>query len=879
MRMMPLLSVALMSAVCAAAASAQYTRTETNAAYVPRTGPGMSLVQPQGPVSFDDTYFVVPLPFTFAYFDRTYDWCYISTNGRVTFRSGNATSFSAADLTAPTSNMAVHNSMFVIGTDLMGYPQDAARSVKAYSETGRVVLQWQDVSFFTGSRTLFLNFQCHLHSNGNIEFHYGPENNPLGLAESPSFCSGIVNVDGTTSFAGFGSVTTLQSARPLANTRVTLAYAGMLGNEVVMDQGLVLPAINVVAPAANVPVLSFGMHAVGSGGTVTDLEFQHASYFSNGDSVTLSLVEDTAPLGQYNGETVIASTTVLNVNTVFSGLSLGVTAGQSRNFLLLAGFTTLGRHYFQTTFHLIQALSPTANLADFRQYQVNFSPAPMVFMSFDQGVDTLPVSQAGATNIVLGSFDLRLVKNQQPRTLTELTFDLASAGAVSAADLANMRLYQDRGTIGALDASDVLLATVAAPTSVNVITGLSIPVSPAGDCYLVVADLAAPTGNVGQIILIHLQNDGIFQAAARPRPICNGATSVVQIWPSADSHLTEWVALPGATDVQAISFTLRALAGTQTVSQLAFSDNSGNGLAAVSSARLYLDNGSIPGRLDAGDTLVPCTLALGAGSFQLSPTTPISLSSIGETYHVGVDLGAGGGPLFRLTYAAISGSFSTVLAQQLLGPTIRPTGNGANGVDVNFSFVPGPITVYSQGRQVLGTAAVTARGTGGAMPIFHFALRNSVCGRGVDPNTLVEIWVEGSGPLGQLDPTDVMSYGMGTWTGFGPGSMGNLPAATTWNLLIVARAGLIPYNETVPGPFTMQFAGISGNEVRAQPAFAVIPGFSWQVNRLLSAPSGPGGKGGSDGGCSTGDGNSHWPALMAALAALLAATRLRRAGA
>lgn len=161
--------------------------------------------------------------------------------------------------------------------------------------------------------------------------------------------------------------------------------------------------------------------------------------------MTLSLVEDTAPLGQYNGETVIASTTVLNVNTVFSGLSLGVTAGQSRNFLLLAGFTTLGRHYFQTTFHLIQALSPTANLADFRQYQVNFSPAPMVFMSFDQGVDTLPVSQAGATNIVLGSFDLRLVKNQQPRTLTELTFDLASAGAVSAADLANMRLYQDRG--------------------------------------------------------------------------------------------------------------------------------------------------------------------------------------------------------------------------------------------------------------------------------------------------------------------------------------------------------------------------------------------------------------------------------------------------
>jgi hypothetical protein len=872
MRKLHVLILALCAVACATCLSAQYTRSQTTAAYSERAGSGMNLLKPQGPESYDDTYFYVPLPFTFSYFDRSYNACYASSNGRVTFSAISATNFSTMNLTAPVSDPAARDAIMVIGGDLYAYPQDAGQTIKAFSESGRVVIQWDNAAFFSGTRLLFLNFQCHLLSNGNIEFHYGPEVNPASMPETPTYSSGIVNTDGTVSFPGFGNMTGSQTTRPSPDTLVTFAYSGSLTNTVVIEHGVYLPRTTYLAPIANAPVLSFRLRAVGTGDTIDDLSFANSDFAGAGDNVTLTLVEDTAPLGEYNGEAPLATSSMVSFFTTFATLNLVVTSGQTRNMLLLAGFATLDLTYYEVAFSLADQVIPAPIKGGMMQHQIILSEEAPGFLSFDNSTELPAPAVANETDVELASFTWQMLAGQPDRTFSDLTLFVTYTGTLSGADIQNIRLYRDGGTPGALDGDDTLLDTVPSITTSLNFSGLTEEIGQNGGCYLIVADIAASMGGVGQLQIVHQSDDSLLQSSSRRRTITDAA-SALYTGPSPEASLFSWIDLPGSTGVQAFSFHLRAAAGSGTVSAIQFNENSGSNLSSVMTAGLFGDNGSIPGRLDPTDAQIAGIFTIGATSMTFTPTVPLAANAAGADFHVGVDFTGAASVPFRLVLGPITHSFTDLAQALVTGPVIRPTGNAANGVDVTYTMNAADITVTNQDRVVLGTADVVVRGTGGEMPFFWFNVRNGPCGRGSSSNILVEAWREGTGPEGELDATDTLCYTIGGITGWGPGQAISTPSSMA--MLFTARGGLNSDNLTVRGRFTLQFAGISGNEVRILPAPTTVPVLEFDINRQLSK-SGKKGGGGGDGGCTTSGDSGNWMGLLAAMMAMVIAVRLRR---
>jgi hypothetical protein len=874
MTKMHVLILALSAVACATCLSAQYARTDSTTAYVERTGTGLSLTQPNGPESYDDTYFILPLPFTLRYFDRSYTQCYLSSNGRITFSAVSATNFQAINLTPAVSDPAAQNTIMVIGGDLYAYPQDAKRTIKAFTEADRVIVQWEDAAFFSGSRILFLNFQCHLLNSGNIEFHYGPEFNPVNMPETPSYSSGIVNIDGSASYAGFGNLTATQTARPASGATVTFTYSGTLTDTVVIEHGVFFPPTTYLAPAVNQPVLSFRMRAVGNGDTVDDLSFFNQDFAGLSENVSIALVEDTAPLGQYNGEATLATSSNISSFTTFAALNLALTLGQTRNFLLVVSFSSLTNIHYFTSFSLTETVAPAPIEGGMVQTQINLSSDPIAYMVFDASTELPPPAGPAEADVVLGSFTLKMVAGQASRTITDLDLAPQYTGTLTDADIVNVRLYRDEGTTGELDGDDTLLDTLASFSGMVNFTGLSEQLDQSGSCYLIVADVASAIGGAGTVRLMHSAGDGIWPAISRYRSIGDGATTTLWAGPSAAASLRSWVALPGATNVQAFSFNLRAVSGTGTVSFFQFDENSSSNLSSVMAARFYGDNGSTPGRLDPLDTQIAGVFTVGATTMTFTPTTPVNALAGGADFHVGVDFTGAASTAFRLVLGSMTHSFNSEVIHPFTGPNIRPTGNGANGVDLTYNLLSSSFTLVGQSRHVLATANVVARGTGGGMPALAFNQRTGPCGRG-GATILVEVYVEGAGPLGELDSTDVLGYGIGSLTDYGPFQMSTLPAGANLNLLFVARGALDSGNFMVPGQFTMQFAGVGGNETRILPAQATVPVYQVNVNRQKSA-SKKGGGGGGDGGCTTSNGKGNWMGLLAAMMAMVIAVRLRR---
>lgn len=867
-----------LAATFASVADAQYTRADSTAAYSERTGSGNSMIDLESVEAFDDTHFLVKLPFVFPYFDHEYGACYFGSNGRIGFHASRVDSFGIGNLSAPVADTNRHNMIFPIGSDLYARPLAARDSMKVFFESGRVVFQWSDVSFFNGTRLLFINFQCHLHSNGDIVFHYGPELNPLSLTQAENFVSAIVSPDGTASVAGFGNVTTVQTTQPADGSVVTFTYtAPTMADSAVLEHGVFYNTPQVyIGTATDARVMSFLLRGTGMGTTVDDISIAHGNY--TGSGVSLTLVEDTGTLGSFNGETAIQTQVAGGGTTVFTTLGITLTAGQVRNFLVVATFASLPVGFnggLLNTFSAVVTMPATAQgLAT--QRDITIAPQPLVWESQSLLVPGPAAFGSGATNAVVSNFEWHTAQGQPNRTFTDVAIDYqVFAGTANDADFASIRLYRDRGVMGSLDGDDTLLGTVNTPTFPVTFSGLNEVIDAKGRCYLVVVDFATTT-NVATI--------SVQTAVGQVFPNLNssiqliGGTSVVFIENSALPSGVRGHTNGGVTDLIGNRFRLRSLAGVGTVSELLFEESNTGDTSSVSAARVFLDGGSIVGQLDAGDTQVPGVITINAADIQFVPTTALSVTAAGTNYLLVVDLVASPTQSFRLDLLdySLTTTFTDVFGQTD-GYNWSINGTATDGIDVTLNWNSSDFTLTKTQRRVLGRVTMVARGAGGSVPSMSWSVIADACGAGFSNESYLFVYVEGAGTLGELDSSDLLCYRVG---GLPPtysfNSLGALGTGETRNYLCVAVGTTDVERLAAEGRFTVGYQGLAGGTSVAVVSSNLVPGVtSFDVTRItVSAKKGGGG---GDDGCSTGEGSSRgWLLMIAALGGLVVATRLRR---
>lgn len=868
-----------LAAAFASVADAQYTRADSTAAYSERTGSGNSIIDQESVESVDDSTFLVKLPFVFPFFDREYGTCYVGTNGRIGFNNSRVDSFGVGDLTAPVADTSRHNMIFPIGGDLYARPLAARDTVRVFFESGRVVFQWSDASFFNGTRLIFINFQCHLHSNGNIVFHYGPELNPLSLTQNENFASAIVSPDGSVSVAGFGNVTTVQTTRPADGSLVTYTYtAPTMADSAVLEHGVYYSAPQVyIGAATDARVMSFRLRGTGMGTTVDDITIAHGNF--SGSGISLSLVEDTGTLGSFNGETAIQTQVGGNGSTVFTALGLTLTAGQVRNFLVLATFASLPASFNSGILNTFGALvtMPATVQGQIAQRDITIAPQPVVYER-RSGITTGPGAfGSGATNAVVANYEWHTAQGQPNRTFTEVVVNYSVfAGTAVDADFASVRLYRDRGVMGSLDGNDILLGTVATPTFPVTFTGLNEVIDAKGRCYLIVVDFATTT-NVATLGVSPVADQRISNGSVAVELV--GGTSVVIIENSALPISVRGHTNAGVTDLIGNRFRLRSLAGVGTVSQLLFEESLAADTSSISAARVFLDGGSIVGQLDAGDTQVPGVITINAADIQFVPTTALSVTAAGTNYLLVVDPTASPTQPFRLDLFGISltTTFTDVIGQSD-GYNWSINGTATDGIDVTLNWNSADFTLTKTQRRVLGRVTMVARGAGGTAPDMNWSLIADACGAGVSNETFLFVYLEGAGPLGEVDSTDVLSYRAGGIPPFYSFNvLSPLTTGQTRNYLCVAVGSPDVERVAAEGRFTVGYQGLSGGTSVAVVSSNLVPGLtSFDLTRITVSAK-KGGGGGGDDGCSTGDGAQRgWLLLFAALGGLVVASRLRR---
>lgn len=863
----------------ASVAEAQYTRADSTATYSERTGSGNSIIDQESVESFDDTTFLVKLPFVFPFFDREYGACYVGSNGRVGFNNSRVDTFGVGDLTAPVADTGRHNMIFPIGGDLFARPLAARETVRVFFESGRVVLQWSDVSFFNGTRVIFINFQCHLHSNGNIVFHYGPELNPLSLTQNENFASAIVSPDGSVSVAGFGNVTTVQTTRPADGSVVTFTYtAPTMADSAVLEHGVYYSTPQTyIGSATDARVMSFRLRGTGTGTTVDDITISHGNF--TGAGISLSLVEDTGTLGSFNGETVIQTQASTGVATVFSALGLTLTGGQVRNFLVLATFASLPVDFDAATLStfLATVTMPATAQGQIVQRNITMAPQPLVHEARSSLVPGPAIFGSGATNAVVASYSWHTAQGQPNRTFTEVPVDYSAfIGTVVDADFASIRLYRDRGVMGSLDGDDTLLGTVASPTFPVTFTGLNEVIDAKGRCYLIVVDFATTT-NSGTLEVAPAI-DQVFPTVGALFELVGGASvAVVE-----DSALPVSVlehTNPGVADLVANRFRLRSLSGAGTVSQLVFPETVAGNTSSIAAARVLLDGGSTVGQLDGGDMQIAGVATINAGDITFVPTTALSVTAAGTNYLLVVDpvVSPTQGFQMDLPNTGVTSTFTTVVGG-VSGYNWSINGTAADGIDVTINWNSSDFTLTKTQRRVLGRVTMVARGAGGNAPVMLWSLIADACGAGASAETLLFVYLEGAGPLGEVDSTDVLSYRTG---GIVPSydfnSISPLTTGQTRNYLCVVVGTPDVLRSAAEGRFTLGYRGLSGGTSVAIVSSNLVPGVSSFDLTRITVSAKKGGGGGGDDGCSTGDGAQRgWLLLFAALGGLVVASRLRR---
>lgn len=883
--------LAVLLGLFGSALSAQYTRTETSGTYTERTGNGVGLNWIRLEANGDDNAALVNLPFVFNYFDRSYTQCLVSTNGRIHFGSESATTFSVNNLT-PSAPADARDTIHGLGGDLRTKTGDPRYNLKQFNESGRVVFQWKDVVFFGGSGHVFMNFQIHLLSNGNIVMVYGPEFLPAGYTENTqSFSSGIVNYDGSSAVAGFGGVLTTQTTRPANGTTVTLTYSAPTpANFVRMttNDTTVAPD-HLRAPATNVPILSFKLTAVGSGNTITQLVFTHVDLSMSSLSATYALVRDTGKIGVYNGEAAIGTATVAGAAITVSGLSEAVTTGTSFNYLLLITLSASAPQRVEATV----AAAPSSTMPADSVSGCGVQEAT-VYASGPTGSVAQSISDNSTKPLLAGStgnvlFVCQVVRDDRSPAfaLNELEFTLNYSGMLTSGDVSNLRLYRDGGTLGVLDGKDTLLASIANPATFNTFL-FNQSIGTGGTNFLLTIDIrntftgtgslsADLTDGVTNPVLSNVSNVGTL---AGPAHVVIGTTAAVVVWSRNEVSLASLPVQPSDANVPATAFALSTNTGTAALSSLVFTEQSGD-TTGMTAASLVIDNGTSPGRFDVGDTVVAGTLTINATNITVTGITGVTLGVTPTNFLLSVTFSAAASLIsrrFNLNPADVTAAV-TAYGENIVGTTMNSgLGSGMDGVDAAITFLGTSKDVAGTRAADLYRLSVTARGAGGAPPSVVFSALNSGGGLGNGGGYTgllrTEVWLEGAGTLGVIDSTDRLLLGrIGDMAGTSiAGANAVVTTGTTRNYLI--RIYRSPFNPHFPhtGRVDLAWRGaVGGTNVVLTSSIQPVT-----INTVFRYSAG--GKKKDEGGCSTGSSESriNYALMAGALGLMFVALRLRR---
>jgi hypothetical protein len=738
-----------------------------------------------------------------------------------------------------------------------------------------------------------INFQVHLLSSGNIEMVYGPETAPVAYTETPGFTSGIVNQDGTASFAGFGNVLTSQSARPANGTTVTLVPSGFTAANFVRmtSNDTTVAPTHLIAPSTNTPILSFRLSAVGTGNTVTQLVFNHTNFSMTGLSATYSLVRDTGTIGAYNSEAVIGSAAIAGGTITVTGLTEAITTGVTNNYLLLINLSATSPDSFGAEVTCVGSSSLPANSVSgiaFQEATIYASGPSGIFGNSTNDTWGQSPMLAGSTNNVIHSSQVVRDNRSPSFRVDSLEYTLTFGGGLTSGNIANLRWYRDNGTPGVLDGKDTLLVTIPSPASINSFTYTGgIGIGTAGVNFLLTVDvLGTFTGN-GTLsaeitdgtttpALTSINNSGSLIGNTR---LAIGTTAAVILTGRPGVALSNLPVQPSDANVPALAFALSTNSGTSALTGLTFPEIGGPGATSgISGASLVVDvNGD--GRFDAGDTAVTGTLTVNAADITVTGITGQTLGTTATNYLLVVTFSGAAVPATRQFSVAPGGVTTAVTA---IGNTVNGTimvigaGVAAAGVDVTLTFLGTSTDVAGIAADDFFRMSAAARGTGGVVPTVVFLALTSGGGLGNSTPGAIEtdVYLEGAGTLGVLDASDRMILNQGgnmTATGFSGGGA-VVTTGQTLNYLVRIHRSTFSQHAPLTGRVNIAWRGVvGGTNARILSALTAVT-----INSTFRYSKSGGGS--DEGGCSTGESDSRLNvALLAGVLGLMfVALRTRR---
>ncbi len=146
--------------------------------------------------SWDDDYFIVPLPFSFTFYGNAYDTAYVSTNGYIAFSGGRYTALGNIAIPNPSTP---NDFIAPFWDDLKFYDNDSARldTVSGVTQDGvhYFVIEYENVAHY-GRQGEVMDFEVILYENGDILVQYGSLGDGV-YNDGSSATVGIENADGT----------------------------------------------------------------------------------------------------------------------------------------------------------------------------------------------------------------------------------------------------------------------------------------------------------------------------------------------------------------------------------------------------------------------------------------------------------------------------------------------------------------------------------------------------------------------------------------------------------------------------------------------------------------------------------------------------------
>ncbi|MBX3461295.1 MAG: hypothetical protein KF696_15225 [Planctomycetes bacterium] len=750
--MKAMIVVVVVMVVGATMAAQTYARTVHTGTYEERSGINLnsrwlegSSVESAGPK-------VVLLPQPFQYFDRIYTQAIMMLDGRIVLSDAAFGLYLPYDLSTPDAGQ--NASIFVFGADFWQFLAEEPALMEAYFETDRVVFQWKSMGHEGAGGCSYsqFNFQAHLLNNGNIELHYGPERLPTGWSESFWFASGIVSPDGSDRYPGFGGVLTPQGTRPTPGDFVRFVPSGFTTPAQIELRHTSFvgfaPAVDIQPGSAGTLIYSFGLRA-----SVASQTF---------DGLTLNFTSSVTGTATLIGSTGALATAPISASMSFTGFTHNLATASVDVFHVSVSVTavTTSTTVITRTAGVSTSVAAVHGANHGVKCRVLVGPPGRVSCTYN----SIESRVMQGTRVI--EFELR-AETAGTFTMTGVNLALSASGGLSLTDITEVRLRR-------VGATSVLLGTQPASAVVN-FTGLNEATTTAGTDYAVdvLVDLSfagygtlsctldSIATNPAVVDLVH--NMGI----AREFDVVGVAASNCYVSLDPAGYLKTMPAQPGDLNLTGMSFKVQSNSATQIpITNLVFNTFSTSG---VLNPRLYVDSGDKRGLLDAAD--------FGGIGFSVSITaTEVIFSSINGLFatQIGVpvlmvfDLD---GPTpsnysvqFELSQVANVAANPTFCVQHTSGTQILygcmfTVGVGSAGAGIDLTIQPAGTTV----TPLPGSSAVAwrvtceARGSGGYLPQLGFEFLDSTGGVGSGSGARIALFLEGNGPIGVLDPSDVLS--------------------------------------------------------------------------------------------------------------------------